>query len=239
VIDIYQAEAAMAGLTSHGDYKAFHGGMDLGGDLIIYFTPIVGIGIGAGYLQTQSSSELTIFAPVGTIVLKVKPEVTAMPIRAGLYFAVPLGNFVNLSLNAGAEYYLAKIKYNEKLDVAGEWEQAQGDFDSRGKIGFCGGIGLEVKIHPNLSFILEGRGRYARLDGFKGHVNNTSSYGPPFTDNGQLYFLRINEGPPLGQLRILAVSDTPPTPDPSILEVHSARLDINGFSALAGIMLKF
>jgi opacity protein-like surface antigen len=239
LFDIYKAEASWAGLTSHGDYKPFHGGMDLGGDLIIYFSPIVGIGIGASYLQAQNSSELTIAATGGSVTLKIKPEVAAIPIRAGLYFAVPMGSFVNLSINAGAEYYLARIKYRERLDYAGAWEQAEANVDSKGKIGFCGGLGLEIKIHPNLSILLEGRGRYARVDGFEGNISDTSSYGPPSTDSGKLYFLRLNAGPPLGSFPLLTVTDTPPPPDPTILENHLARLDINGFSALAGIMLRF
>jgi len=237
-VDLYKAEAALGGAISNGDYKAFHAGWDAGGDLIIFFTPIIGIGFGGSFLQAQSSSEITFTIPIGTATIKVKPQVTAIPIRAGLHFAVPMGSFVNLTLNAGAEYYLARVKYSLRFDVLGDWRQEEVNVDSKGKFGFCGGIGLEVKIHPNLSILLEGRGRYARLDGFEGSENDTYSSGPPDHENGKLWYAEIIPAPGY-RFPILGLSDTAPPPDPSIPLSRLARLDINGFSALAGIMFRF
>jgi opacity protein-like surface antigen len=237
-VDLYKAEAAASGVITHGDYNAFHGGLYGGGDLIIYFTPIVGIGIGASYIQAQSSSEITFISPLGSSAMKVKPQVTAIPIRAGLYFAVPLGSLINLTLNAGAEYYLAKVKYSVRFDSTGGWDQTEMDVDSRGKIGFCGGIGLEIKIHPNLSILLEGRGRYARLDGFEGKETDTSSSWAPSTEDGKLWYIKLNFGL-FGQYPVIGLDQDPPPADPMYQDVRSARLDINGFSALAGIMLRF
>ena len=237
-VDLYKLEATLGGATTHGDYKAFHGGLEAGGDLIIYFTPIVGIGFGASYLQAQSSSEIGFTHPLFSATMKVKPQVTSTPIRAGLYFAVPMGSFVNLTLNAGAEYYLAKVKYSVRFDSTGSWDQTETDVDSKGKIGFCGGIGLEIKVHPNLSILLEGRGRYARLDGFEGKETDTSSSWPPSTEDGKLWYVKLNLGL-LGQYPILGFDENPPPADPMFQDARSARLDINGFSALAGIMLRF
>jgi opacity protein-like surface antigen len=238
MVDLSKLEMTMMGATAHGDYKAFHGGLDAGGDLIIFFTPIVGIGFGASYLQAQSSSEIRFTHPLGSGTMKIRPQVTATPIRAGLYFAIPMGSFVNLTLNAGAEYYLAKIKYSIRFDSATSWDQEETDVDSNGKIGFCGGLGLEIKIHPNLSILLEGRGRYARVDGFEGKETDTSSSWPTYTEYGKLWYVKLN-AVPFGQFPLIALSDTPPPADPMYQDARSARLDINGFSALAGIMIRF
>jgi opacity protein-like surface antigen len=239
LVDLYKTELALLGAISHGDYKAFHGGLEAGGDLIFYFTPVVGIGFGASYLQVQSSSEIDFSHPLGSLTWKFKPQVTAIPIRAGLYFAVPMGTFINLSINAGAEYYLARIKTMSRMEGSSSWNQEDMSADSKGKIGFCGGIGLEIKIHPNLSLLLEGRGRYARVDGFEGKDTESSSSGPSYTTSGKLYYVKIDFGPPFGQFPVVRVADTPPPADPMYQDVRSARLDINGFSALAGIMFKF
>lgn len=238
LVDLYKTELTLLGASAHGDYKAFKGGLDVGGDLIIYFTPIIGIGFGASYLQAQSSSEINFTHPLGSAKLNINPQVTAIPIRAGLYFAVPMGSFVNLSLNAGAEYYLAKIKYTARYESMGSWDQNVPDVDSKGKIGFCAGIGLEIKIHPNLSFLLEGRGRFARVDEFEGKETATSSSWPPVTTNGKLYYFKLDAGA-YGQFPLITLSDTPPPVDPTILDPRSARLDLSGFSALAGIMFRF
>jgi hypothetical protein len=170
--------------------------------------------------------------------MTIKPQVTAIPIRAGLYFALPMGSLVNLTLNAGAEYYLAKVKYSLRIETTSNWSQDDVDVDSKGKIGFCGGLGLEIKVHPNLSIILEGRGRYARLDEFEGKETSTNSVMPPITDNGKLWYAEIIPAPGY-RFPLLAISDTPPPADPSIPVARLARLELSGFSALAGIMLRF
>jgi opacity protein-like surface antigen len=237
--DIYKTEMTFMGALCSGNYKAFHGGLEAGGDLILYFTPIVGIGFGASYLQAQSSSEINFFHALGSINWKIKPQITAIPIRAGLYFAIPMGSFINLSLNAGAEYYLARIKTSSRFESAGNWDQLDASVDSKGKIGFCGGIGLEIKIHPNLSILLEGRGRYARVDDFEGKETETSSSGPPYTSEGKLWYVKIDFGAPYGQFPIIRVADTPPPVDPMYQDARTARMEFNGFSALAGIMIRF
>jgi opacity protein-like surface antigen len=236
--DMNKAVAAGYGVITQGDYNAFHGGAELGGDLIIHFSPIVGIGLGVSYLKAQSSSELTFTGPSILTVMTVKPQVTATPIRAGLYFSIPAGSLVNLSLNGGAEYYLANIKIRTRTTYPSDWSQSDVNVDSKGKFGLFAGIGLEIKIHRNLSFFLEGRGRYARIDGFKGSEEESGSFGPPESRTGELWYAKVNFGP-MGQLPSVFLSETSPSVESMYKDVRSARLEFNGFSAIAGLMLRF
>jgi opacity protein-like surface antigen len=236
--DMNKAMAAGYGIISQGDYNAFHGGMELGGDLIIHFSPFVGIGFGVSYLRAQSSSEVTFTFPDISTAMTIKPQVTATPIRAGLYFSIPMGSPVSLSLNGGAEYYLANIKLSSKYTYPSGWSQSEVDVDSKGKFGLFAGIGLEIKIHRNLSFFLEGRGRYARIDGFKGSETDTSSSGSPDSSTGELWYAKVNFDS-IGQFPSVFLSETQPSTGPMYQDVRSARLEFNGFSALAGLMLRF
>jgi opacity protein-like surface antigen len=238
-IDLYKAEVALWGGISSGDYKAFHGGLEAGGDLILYITPMIGIGFGASYLGAQSSTEMSYSYILGSGEIKVKPQVAAIPIRAGLYFSVPVSSIVSFSLNAGAEYYLARLKYTQRFDSLTDWEQQDVDTDSSGKIGFCGGFGLEIKIHPNLSILLEGRGRLARVDEFEGTQTDTSSSSLPDSWDGKIWYAKVNYGFPVGIIPLILLLDTAPPPDPMLQDVRPARLEFKGFSALGGIMIRF
>jgi opacity protein-like surface antigen len=237
--DLYKAEVAFVGGTTSGGYKAFHGGLEVGGDLILYFTPMIGIGFGTSYLAAQSSSEMSYVFAMGAGTIKTKPQVTAVPIRAGLYLTIPISSIVNFSLNAGAEYYLARLKYTQRFDSLTDWEQQDVDTDSSGKIGFCGGFGLEIKIHPNLSILLEGRGRLARADEFEGTQNDRSSSSLPDSWDGTIWYAKVNYGFPIGVVPVIILLETPPPPDPMVQDLRPARLELSGFSALAGIMIRF
>jgi opacity protein-like surface antigen len=236
--DMNKAVAAGYGVITQGDYNAVHGGTELGGDLIIQFSPIVGIGFGVSYLRAQSSSELTFTAPGISTVMTIKPQVRATPIRAGLYFSIPMGSVVSLSLNGGAEYYLANIKISQRTTYSSDWSQSEVDVDSKGKFGLFAGIGLEIKIHRNLSLFLEGRGRYARIDVFKGSEEETGSFGPPESRTGELWYSKVNFGF-LGQFPSVFLSETSPSTEPMYQDVRSARLEFSGFSAIGGLMLRF
>jgi len=236
--DVYKTEAILSGASVDGDYQAFHAGLVAGADLIVYLSPVIGIGLGASYLQTQSNSEMSVaFGPLSGS-LTIKPQISAIPVRVGLHVALPLGSLLNLTLNAGAEYYLAKIKNTLRVDMTAHWNQSAFDVDSKGKIGFCGGLGLEIRIHPNFSVILEGGGRYARLDKFEGKATATSSTDPPATLNGKLWYAEFVPAPGY-RFPLLDISNSGPALSPAIANARYARLDINGFSALAGIMLRF
>ncbi|MBM3296773.1 MAG: hypothetical protein FJY83_04160 [Candidatus Aminicenantes bacterium] len=230
--------AAVFATTLRGDYREFQAGWDWGGDAILYFSPVIGLGIGSGMINARSTSELTYSGLLGSGTMTLKPEVKVVPIRAGLHFAVPMGSLVNLTLYAGAEYHLAKIKYTKRSEYdSGGWSQEVTEVESKGKIGIVAGLGLEIRLHPNLSLLLEGRGRYAQIDGFSGNLSHTSSGGAPYVENGDLWYVKINVAP-LGTFPFIVLSDTPPPSDPMFQDARSARLSLNGFAALGGIMIR-
>jgi opacity protein-like surface antigen len=236
-IDLNKLLATLFSATVTGDYKAFHGGLDWGGDLILYFTPVVGLGFGAGMVTAESKTDLNYYSIFGSGKYRLEPKVKVIPLRAGLYFSVPMGAFVNLTLNGGAEYLLANVSYKFRDEYTVGWSQSDVDTNSRGKLGLFAGLGLEIRVHRNLSILLEGRGRYARVDGFSGSRRYISSSSSGYTENGDLWFFRVDLGS-YGRYPIIDISDTPPPASPPYMEARSARLSLDGFVALAGIMIR-
>jgi len=237
-LDAWAAEAhTYGGYSISGGYKPFHYGLDAGGDLIIYFTPNIGLGFGGGYLQSSGSSSIDLTKPGDSANLSTKPKVSAIPIRASLYISLPMGTSANLVLQGGAGYYLAKYEDIFRLEEGPDWVQFDHKADGKG-IGFHGGLGFELNFGPNFGLILEGLARYAVISGFEGsYAISIATLGTIFTESGKLYFSKATD-PALGTFSLIQVRATAPS-GPGVSDVHEAKIDFSGFAARAGFIFRF
>jgi len=219
---------------SGGKYNPAHLGMDFGGDVIIQITPAIGVGVGAGYLQGTNKSTLT-YSPVAADV-KETARISAVPLRLGLYFTLPAGAWLNVNFHAGLGYYLARMSYNLRRSILAQWDNFDVHAEANG-LGFQGGLGFEFKLTPTISLFLEGQGRYADIGGFKGSLDVTSSFGTHSSESGKLYYYHWTEAP-LGTFPVVIVVTSAPS-GPSSSNVREAKIDFSGFSAVAGIIVRF
>ncbi len=217
-----------------GEYKPVHLGASFGGDLIIQFTPALGVGVGAGYLQGSSQSALT-FSPVNAVV-DTTAKLSAIPLRVSVFYTLPLGSGFEVRLQAGLDYYLAKMSYDLNSHAAGTGTRYQAEADGGG-LGFHGGLGLEFDLSPGVSLFFEGQGRYANLGGFDGTFSVTNWLGWHASDTGKLYYFVLNTGV-LGAYPVIAALGTMPG-GPAVSQAREAKIDFSGFSALAGLLFRF
>jgi len=234
-------DAASDLVTSYGfviekRFNAFRSGFEVVADFVYNLTPKFGVGIGAGYVRLTQQSLLLFRAPnTGQAwnQAATAPKATAYPIRLGVFFNFPLHRLVNLTLDSGAALYITSYTYSRftnwyPIDLINQEANATG-------IGFHGGVGIEINFHRRAAFILEGRGRYAKISGFNGKSNIRKSVLPPFQfdiieENGTLYYLEENGHP------FLAFFEQEPT---GYETVRKATLDLSGFIFQAGIKVKF
>jgi hypothetical protein len=234
-------DAASDLVTSYGfviekRFNAFRSGFEVVADFVYNLTSRFGVGIGAGYVRLTQQS-LLLFNEQNTVQAwnqaGTAPKVTAYPIRLGVFFNFPLHRLVNLTLDSGAALYITEYTYSRHtnwfpIDLINHKANATG-------IGFHGGVGFEINFHRRAAFILEGRGRYAKISGFNGKGNIRKSVLPPFQyddieENGTLYYLEENGHP------FLAFFEQEPT---GYETVRKATLDLSGFIFQAGIKVKF
>jgi len=237
--DSFAYYGAGLGYSAAGTYDPIHTEMNFGGDIIFQFSPNIGIGFGSGFLRVARTSELKLTAPTPALhdeVFKFSPEVTVIPIRAGLFFFLPLGSRLQISLNAGGEYYLASISSVVLDDYPGWWWGERED-EARGQgFGFRGGLGLEIRLSPGLSLILEGQGRLGKVKELNGSHTYRNSFGFEETEQGTLYYwtdLWLFQPFPY-----VAVNDTLPS-EPWQQNPRKAVLDLSGWSAVAGFLFRF
>jgi len=231
--------ATSLGYSAGGGYGLMHTGMDLGGDLIFQFSPNIGIGIGSGYLQVTRKTELHLLAPFPALHdedFTFTPKVNVIPIRASVFLFLPLGGSLNISLNAGAEYYFASVSSLIRDEFPAWWWNEREDKAKGRGFGFRGGLGFEIRLSSELSLILEGQGRLAKIEDLTGTRAYRNSFGLTETKNGTLYYwtdLWFFQPFPY-----VAVQDGLPS-DPWEQNPRKAVLDLGGWSAVAGFLFRF
>ncbi len=235
-----------------GGYRPLHLGYEVGGELIAAFTPKVGIGLGAGYIRMSRSREDSSWISItpdpgiffGYLIREIA-ELYAVPIWLALHLDMPISSRIGITTNAGLSWYL-QPRYRA------EWIVSQSSMympiyntittsveQKKLPIGLQAGVGIEYRLLPKIGLFVEGRGRLARLRGFKGTSASVPGEGggtlPSFSEQGELYYESVPMLP--GAPRLIMVQSSPPAgPDG---EPRRAIVDLSGVSLLAGFRIYF
>jgi opacity protein-like surface antigen len=159
--------------TVTGTFSKLSLGMDVGGELILDVNESFGIGIGVGYISLSKDAEKSTgtWSFLGfpmTDTDTITPSVSAIPITLNIYYKVPMGG-MNLNFFAGAGLYLSKVKIDRVRTSTFLALGTDITFDaSKTAFGFQGGIGLDIPVSGNISFIIDVTGRYVRLSDIMG-----------------------------------------------------------------------
>ncbi|MBE0461752.1 MAG: hypothetical protein IBX60_09000 [Candidatus Aminicenantes bacterium] len=222
--------------SEFNEFKKIHFGLDLVGDVIIYLTPHFGISLGSGYIYGMEGKVIN-KRILGGQTFTEEVKVSAIPVRLGVYYSLPLSSRARFLLNGGVSYYFAKWSEAYRNEWSGGWFNTVQEAKASG-IGFHGGLGFEFNLVSNISFVLEEQGRYAKIGGFKGDKEfrafipgwESSTEGSlyyfewlPWTDNWYP-MIQILEEEPIGD---------------RIRKVRKAKIDFSGFTLRAGIKIKF
>jgi opacity protein-like surface antigen len=234
VIDNLRDSATVVpGTSVAGEAKPIHLGFDFEGYVIINLTSLVGIGFGAGYIQGAKISELTVRFPEGPETsFTTKPKISAVPIRLGVFYTLPMNEMINVVFNVGAGLYLAKYSYYFLSEGAWIGNTINQKASAKG-FGFHGGIGFEFNLAPNIAFVLEGQGRYAKIGGLEGTAEYAGS-SLPYTEKGALYYWEQTSS--LGKYPRVLVQENEPS-GPLYSNVKGAKVDFSGFAFSVGIKI--
>jgi len=233
--DYVKAFAEVFGWSALGETKPIRMGYDFGGDLIVNLTPRIGLGFGAGYLQGAKESIITFTQGTDKMTMTSKPNIRAVPLRAGLFLNLPMGERARLNLNGGAGYYISKYSHEWKNEGTSSGSTVYNKITQEATasgIGFHGGFGLEFDLASNLAFFIEGQARYAKIGGFEGTYKEDSEQ-----EEGKLYYFELMFDTDY-HFKQVFVRETEPS-DSEVINVREARVDFSGFCAVAGLKIKF
>jgi hypothetical protein len=242
--ELFELYAAYIGGTATGGYKPLHTAYNFGADLVFQITPNIGVGIGAGYLQSSKSSLMTLSFEEDTLTLTGSPKLSAMPIRFAVFLTLPLGEKFNLTADAGPTYYAGlKLDATQRLEFApDDWEDmslSASRSSLSDNLGFQGSLGFEYRLSPKMGFFVEAVGRYASFKNFATATGiSETSGGLPSTTEGKIY-IKTYTAAGIGSYSLFTVEEDTPTPNPPEVTYREPKFDLSGFSLQAGIRIRF
>lgn len=101
------------------------------------------------------------------------------------------------------------------------------------KIGFCGGLGLEIHLNQRAAVLLEAQGRLAKISDFEGSEkfsHEVAGWPNIREEQGFLYYI---EGAKYAELAVLSEGAA------TSQNARKAVLDFTGISLLAGLRFRF
>jgi hypothetical protein len=218
-----------------GSYKPFHLGPNFGGEILLQFNRYLAIGLGGEYLQASSDTTYNYTTPGLPFQVYMKPKVSAMPLTFSLLLTLPVGGRLNIILHGGVGYYMAKLKLDDQ-----SWyvHDIQGQYDTKASgLGYHAGLGLEIVLSRGVGFLLEVRGRYAIITGFKGNGTTripAESYSS--TSSGKFYYYR-RTWPTVGVYDLYGFGTSTPS-GPYISDARELRVDFSGANIVIGFVFR-
>jgi len=229
--DYWKATRDYQGYTKQtGSFNPIHLGPNAGADIIFHLSPNWGVGIGTEYLVASNKSNFTFQSATQTLNWEYLGKPSALPVKVGVFYFLPLSNKLTLGFHAGAGYYWANARLESRQDV---YPSIKYIIDSSAKgIGYHGGISLEMKLCSSVSFLIEAAGRYAVLSGFTGTVtiNNAGGW------KGTLRYWEAKTSY-LDNYAYIDLTEAAPT-GTSIKLARDAKIDFSGVSLRAGIVIR-
>jgi len=235
IYDRQVAEITSAGFElASNDKKPFHNGYELAGDIVYYFTPRIGLGVGGSMVRAKHESTC-LFRWPGTqedYPLMGLPEMKILSLRLGVFYVISISRLLNICVSAGPEYHFADYTYYGTLTTPYSAGFLAHDAEAR-ELGIYGGLGLEISLNKRLAFIIEAFGRYAKISGLEGKEVTYEWYGGQSTtieEHGVIFFIGDEPYPRL---------DIPTAGSPPGQGAREAVFDLSGVSLQAGLNFKF
>jgi len=238
-----ETEYLGADYSLSGEFRAPYLGIDFEAELIYYFGPKFGIGLGAGYFRHAKESVVNYSIDLVGVKEILRPEFRVIPLTANLHYLVALSPNFSLDLTAGAGFYLATLDWDHRMDM--EIMGYQGNFEYtfksiKGTVGFQAGLGLEMKITSKVAFVWTVWGRYASIQEFKGDWSDKAGGELwSYEDSGNAgyawtYDLIYND-----KTYTRVVFDTNEPAGSNFSNVRQAKLSLTGMATTVGLKFGF
>lgn len=191
---------------------------------------------GLGYIQGKSSGKDTTIRTESTGTATFDNTVSAIPVTLGLYYYVPLFSKSRLSIGGGASYYFTNFDHRHYREDGLGWWLTNDRSGHSGGIGFHGRIGFEYSVSKSVTILVEGLGRYAKIDGFEGTRNQHDSNNWSASTEVAYYFVERDQ-PGFGWFQRVIASNEEPSGS-QYRNVRPAEVNFSGFTIRIGLKIK-
>lgn len=192
------------------------------------------LGLGADYIKSRSSSEISYERKETEDLLKIESHARALPIKAGLIF-FPIPNFY---AKGSLQVIYAKAGYGYRFEEGESWREWTGEASALG-LGGEAAVGAEWTVFPGAVFVAEAGYRRAKIGGFKGSDIFNDSEGWTNTEDGRLYaYQAVLPGLDQKPFPLMFIRATRPA-EAGISDARDAVVDLSGVSLKIGLKVLF
>jgi hypothetical protein len=236
-INLYRYLLSSQGYPISGSFKPTHLGVHAGGEVILMFNSLVGIGVGADTLEASRANTITATDGVWPFRFTTRAEASAVPIKFTLHLCLPAGKGFRMNVHFGAGYYLARMANSLRAEDPTSFTEYDNSARAKARtIGLHAGLGFEFDIIRPVSIFLEAQARYAPLGEFRGDSHFATPYDTVWM-SGPLYYYE-EQGPESLYYPMMIVLDAPPAASPFVRNVREAKIDFSGGTIAAGVMIR-
>jgi hypothetical protein len=215
--------------------QSLHSGIHLEGEILITFSPHLGISLGTGYIYgdlKEKEAEVLVQRPTGILSHVYPVTASAYPLVFSGYYFISLNRKLQIYARGGGGLAWAKYMYREakKLESSEKYNYfLVGRASATGSI-LLGGVGFLYETDVGVRFFVEGLMRKAKIAGFSGENE--------LEEKGTLYY--IEEYIPdldLWQAKNEIRAEKPS--GSNFRSVSEAVVDFSGFSVKIGFIIRF
>lgn len=224
-----------SGGTVISENQPLHWGWEMEGEFILHLGHHYAFGLGTGYIRGKVADTAETLVDE-TRALNIHDfRVSAIPLKAIGYYILPLSPKTQIVLGGGLGYYFARFtRFYRREPGTGYWIES--DFSGNGSgFGFEGSISLEYVLKKNISIIVQGSGRYAKISGITGTRDRIDSNNWSDTIEGKYYTLERERAP--GEWYPVVNIDTMAPSGEGTRNVRDAAIDLSGFSIRIGFKI--
>lgn len=224
-----------AGGTILKESQPLHWGGEFIGELLYNFDNSFTVSIGIGYIRGSHTDSAETLLDTVTGKNDHDTRVSAVPVRIGGVYSIPISNKTRISLGTGLGYYCSKFeKFYRREPGDGYWINS--DFSGKGGgLGFDGTIGFEYSVSNNIALVVEGQGRYAKVSGISGSRDRIDSNGWSDSIVGDYYTLEREREPGIWS-RVFNIAEEAPSGE-GIRNVRDGVIDLSGFTIRIGLKI--
>ena len=231
--------------TLSGGYKELRTGRGLTLEIINYWGPHFGVGIGGGFYETSNESGISgqLQGADGPYAYASQyfPKVSAIPFFLNLHYRTRLTTRLGLDVFAGPVFQIIQFGFRRQEtaaeDVLSEVETFKA---SANDLGAQAGIDLNVHITRGLSLVAGGSFRAAKISNFQGNwlLSTTTSSGT-VTNTSSAYYFWLYDFVGNGITPHFGFFDANGPIGTAISGARKGELNLTGFQASIGISLGF
>ena len=184
------------GLTPSGNFGKLRSGQDYQFEIINFWGPHFGVGIGGGYYLVDDTSTVTLHGFSAEVPYTLQstrtPKVSTIPFFLNVHYRLALTSRLGLDAYAGGLFQVVQFSVarhdTSTLDALDLTET----FKASGvSLGAQAGLGISVRLFKSLSVALDGVYRAAKISNLKGNwfLTQTTTSGGTETSSNSSYYL--------------------------------------------------